>query len=1248
MHARLRTKILTLAATVTLSGAAIFAPVTALGQGVTIEQLQAQIAQLQAQLQALLGQTGGSGTTACAFTRSLTIGVRGDDVTCLQNYLTGTGHFTFSGGATGYFGSITRAAVATWQAANGVSPAAGYFGPISRAKYSQVVGTLPPPTPPGTTPPPPGTPPPPAGIGTGLTITAAANQPEAQLAPLGATRIPFTSAVFTASADGDVTINSITAERQGVADDDAFAGVVLLDESGNQIGTSKTLNSVHQVVFTEPVVVKAGTSRTLSVGGNTLSTAPSSSNAGQLAKLAFVAVGATSGTTVNGSFPIVGNAMTINESLTIGTVTMQRGGTDPGSSQTKEVGTLGYTFSSVKTTAGSAEKVYLKFIRWNQTGSAASGDLANVKTYVDGATAYDAVVSSDGKYYTTTFTDNGGKGILMEKGFGKELTIKGDILGGSGRTIDFDLAKRTDIGLVGENYHYGITPPQTGSSDPTDDTAAFSSVEDPWYDAAQVTISTGSITISTSNAVPAQNIGLNLPNTDFGAFTADVKGEEITVATLGFNITLGAEDADSDVNDLTNVTLVDDTGNVVAGPVDGNASDTTDTAGSGDGVVVFSTTVTFKTGLHIYKLRGKVGTDFATNTTIVASTTPSSDFATVKGVTTGNTVTPGPTSAITFSTMTVKSGALTMTVSSVPIAQTVVANTSSFTFANYILDVTASGEDVRLVTIPLEYNVGGGGSATSLSNCQLFDGANSVTTGSNVKNPTAAASSTSFTFDGSGLVIAKGTSKTITLKCNIAGGATGFYEWGFDGAATYTGASGVTSGETVVEVINDSEGQRMTAATGGTLEIGLDSGSPSSQVVNSGATNVELLRIRYTARNEDIDVRQVALQLSTTASNTPIDLVGRQVTLWDATSGTQIGTAVFPTEDYATSSLIASNAFRVTRDVARVIIVKGDIAAVTASGPLTASGDRLVVDYDGNNEGLNGNYGTGVSSGSTITPAADDTAAQPARIFKAYPRFAYIALPSTERSLTPGTTANKKLYRFSVQAVGGDVAMYKFTFAVSSSTAPSVTPQVVGATTSLFSLYSFTTSDFATEDPLLNPDGLINFGQCFNGRLSTAANAVSGTGNPLEIYAESNTSTACNTGTTTYRIPAGVTRYFELRGTTANVEAVTGQESFTVQLEGDTAFPSPQSDSATGGVTTDMNKRGQPTASLSGGGGRVVNTAIPFSKVGVDNDTNDDLIWSPISTTSAVTVEDLDYTNGFILPGLPSGNMPAETFTSPN
>lgn len=106
---------------------------------VTVADLQAQIAALMAQLNAL---QGGTTTTTATFTRDLTVGSTGADVTALQQILVSKGYLTMPAGtAFGYFGGLTKAAVARWQAAAGVSPAAGYFGAKSRAALSASAGT---------------------------------------------------------------------------------------------------------------------------------------------------------------------------------------------------------------------------------------------------------------------------------------------------------------------------------------------------------------------------------------------------------------------------------------------------------------------------------------------------------------------------------------------------------------------------------------------------------------------------------------------------------------------------------------------------------------------------------------------------------------------------------------------------------------------------------------------------------------------------------------------------------------------------------------------------------------------------------------------------------------------------------------------------------------------------------------------------------------------------------------------------
>lgn len=1113
--------------------------------------------------------------TGYTFTRNLRQGDTGEDVKQLQMLLNRSADTQVAasgagspGNETTFFGPATRAAVVKFQnkyasevlAPVGLTAGTGFVGASTRAKLNALSGTA---TTPGTTTPGTTTP---APTGTGLTVSRPA-QPADSLAPASAARIPFTRFTVTAGSDGAVVMNSVTVERTGLAVDSNFSGVVLVDENGTQIGIAKTLNSNHQATIGEAVTIPAGQSRTFTVAANR----SSSGNSGEVASFDVVAINTSAA--VSGVLPIRGASHTINTTLSIGSVTMARGSLDPGANQTKEVGTTGYTFSSIKITAGSAEDITLKSVRWNQTGSAGAGDLKNVKTVVDG-TEYDTVLSADGKYYTTVFPGNG---IVIAKGFNKDVSIRGDIEGGSDRTVDFDIAKRTDIYLVGNLYGYGITPP-LASSAASADGAAFNNADDPYYDAAQVTISKGTMTVSVWTAVSAQNIAINQANQPLGGFSVDVKGESISVAQMVFNI--------STTTSVTNITLVDGNGAVLAGPVDSSGN-----------TVTFTDTVTFPIGVTNLTLKGKLSTDWFNNGTFQASTTPSSDWTTVTGQVTGNSITPSPTSAVTALQMTAKSGALTISVSSVPIAQTVIAGAQQFEFARYIMDATASGEDVRVTTIPLYYDTTG--TRTDLTNCQLYDGATSVTTGSNIKNPATSdtASSTSFTFDGTGLTIPKGTSKTLSLKCNVRTGVTSQYWWGLDGSATMT-ASGLTSGQSITPTLNDANGQVMTASSGGSLTVVLDANSPGYKIVAGGTTNVELARFKFSATSEDIDLKQVALFMTGGASNTPVDLVNREVKLY-TTEGTLVSTAVFPTDDYATSSTISAGSFRIPKDGSKVLVVKGDIAAISASGPLTASGDLLTVDYDGDNEGVNGNYGIGVASGANVTPASDRTSSSGVRIMKAYPVLAKVALPSN----TLQTGADKVLYRFKVTAVNGDVALYKFTFDVGSST--------VSATTSTFGLYSFTDPAYSNADTTFSSTGILNGSNGFIGDDGTTG-TISGA--LVEVYMDK---TGPNSATTTYLIGSGQTRYLELRATVSSVETGTGSETISVSLSGDAAFP-----------TNCAN--------------------LMCSTTEVEGDTHDDFIWSPISTTTQNTIGDLDFTNGYQVEGLPGTNMTAESLTSTN
>jgi len=123
--------ILTLMVTV-FAGVAVS---TASAQSVTCANISSMLTVLGitdaakvAQANAALGCSAAA-SCAASFTRNLTVGSTGADVTALQTKLGVTP-------ATGYFGAITKAAVVAYQTANGIAPAAGYVGPITLAKLN--------------------------------------------------------------------------------------------------------------------------------------------------------------------------------------------------------------------------------------------------------------------------------------------------------------------------------------------------------------------------------------------------------------------------------------------------------------------------------------------------------------------------------------------------------------------------------------------------------------------------------------------------------------------------------------------------------------------------------------------------------------------------------------------------------------------------------------------------------------------------------------------------------------------------------------------------------------------------------------------------------------------------------------------------------------------------------------------------------------------------------------------------------
>lgn len=88
--------------------------------------------------------TTGSSAFCGPFSRSLTVGSTGADVTQLQTALESTGDLVIPVGVSkGYFGALTKSALASYQAKNGIAPAVGYFGPVTQSSFATKCSTVP-------------------------------------------------------------------------------------------------------------------------------------------------------------------------------------------------------------------------------------------------------------------------------------------------------------------------------------------------------------------------------------------------------------------------------------------------------------------------------------------------------------------------------------------------------------------------------------------------------------------------------------------------------------------------------------------------------------------------------------------------------------------------------------------------------------------------------------------------------------------------------------------------------------------------------------------------------------------------------------------------------------------------------------------------------------------------------------------------------------------------------------------------
>lgn len=970
-----------------------------------------------------------------------------------------------------------------------------------------------------------GTPGDPVSTGTSLTVSLAADTPASGLVIGNTINNKFTKVNLTASADGDIVVDQLQVERGGtVASDGPFSSIAILDAAtGVRIGNTKNLNSQHMATFNDDIVVPAGTTKSIFLVGNMGAT---TAYAGEIPSLNLTSITLTGNASVVGSLPIVGNYQTINGTITVGALTVANGSNNPVAG-TQKIGTTNHVFSGIQLSADSTEDFHVNHVTFDQGGTASDSDVINLDVVVDDTVRGTVSQADDGKV-TFTFSP----ALLVEKGKTIQVDIRGDIESGSDRTVRFDVEDESDVRAVGQLY--GAEVKVSAGSGATADA-------NPFWTGPVTTVDKGSLRIS-----PATFSSANIPEDDdqitLGKFEFEAKGESIQVTRLPIGFTVSSSTG-LGVREITNVSLYDENGTIVAGPIDA----TRKYYGSNQAVhqATSTDTITIPVGTHVYTVMADLDADFETNDTIVAHIKPGQ--LTAEGDTTDLAVTPTPSTEQSSATMTVQSASISLSVGNTPIAQNVVAGTKQHEFANVILSTNSSGEDIRVTTLRVQVDCLATCSPSNFSNWSIYDGSTELATtndpDSQTTTKTTAADDATSTFTFSTpLVIPRGTSKTLTVKADISNSTSnnGTVTVGVEDTTSSTiTAKGASSSNDAALTISASAGQTQTIKTTGSLTISRDNSSPNAGLIPASSSGITVGIFNATAQNEAINLEKLYLT-AVQANSGGWD----QVSMVHIYDGGTLLASVTPTSSDATDRTVlidtTNNPIVIPQDAAKKLTIKVDTAGsnyeVGSAGD-SGQGFWLKIAAAGDVTAK------GAASGNTISTKSVTNASTTAQyLFRSVPTVGPdLALPSS--TLDSGTKSSKDLYSFSVSAdSAGDIALHRVSFLVSTNVA-TVTDMILRDN---------------VEQVAFQPTSAFTW----VGTTDGGTDSWTGIGNFFFVDNQTAPATAATASNVVpYTISAGTTKTFTLTGTTicdqtggSNCNGTSGSGSISIQLLGDTSL----------------------------------------------------------------------------------------------
>ncbi|NCD00841.1 hypothetical protein EOL94_02015 [bacterium] len=1008
----------------------------------------------------------------------------------------------------------------------------------------------------------------PISTGTGLNVALSATTPAVANIPSDSTRVTFTEFNVTASNDGDIVLQEVTVKREGVGAYNDISKVFIYDGE-NRLNNGRTINSDTNTaeITGLDVTIAAGTTKTLSIVGNIGSSKSGNHSLGIESASAISAGGAT----VSGSFPVMGNVMSLVYGTSVGTITIAKVGTIGNPT----IGDNAAEVTSFKLTAGT-EDVLVRNITLKNEGDLTTSLLSNF-SLMQGTTQIPAAFSVEGRYINIVLDTP----FEIKNGVAKNFTLKADISSSAEveKTIKLLVDNSADVYATSEQYGFGVA-------------ATITSFDTVTTDTHNLTTQGGSVTISNETS-PASDVKTNSTEVELMKVAVTAADDSIEVQQMIMSLAttkvassssntgdwgtyrdtnndgdydsgetlliknIKLKDADTGVTLGSSKAITDATGWVASNDVDATLTFTYDdyfsiSRNSTRNIVVVADIDSNQISGVVYKATLK----FDTSSFIVKD---SQD----------NTVTDiVPAADIAGENRTTRTSSLTISRASTPETMTVVAGSEVDALGMIMATGSGTGNDVKLSGLTLNVYVDNGETSAgtfvdttegTVDANELVTEVNLYVNGSKIAGPVSVDSSgnavfTSNKFVGGYYEIPAGTNVTVIAKAKTSGNAP--YGSSDDSFAFTFAASDVTAedaegsvtatvtGININGTISPSVYTKLTSA--GTITIAADAGTPDASVILANGTEQELARFKLDSTKENFNVDELTFSI-TSGSQDDVEYLR----LYD-TNGNALSEGVSLDADREANFTGLTIEVPKTGDF--VVVVKGMIktigertTATDGSAGVGADSGTSVAVSTGTT--ANDFRAVGVSSG-TVDNTADSDSGNTMVIRKSVPTIAILDLPITVLSNGTNTVA-----KFTITAdENGDIAFKGLK--------PSYTLNNAGGSATL------ALADLKLYD-------------------------VTG-GNETELTATGVATTAFLPSDTPKVIAAGESKTFEIRGTVSNMET---SDSISVSFTKDSAALSDTTETAANAII----------------------------------DSNNDFVWSDQSadTNAATSVE---YTNSFVLP----------------